>query len=815
MLRSRLFRRAFLVISVLVVLHTVALWMLTVPFIRTKTIEQETDAAQLMLDFTYDFVRTEYESQLKAGNTGNAAATLVLNLRSVLHDKRIARSGYFFVFNGSGTMLIHPNTKLEGTDVRAILDPVSGKPVFGEFVAAVHLPRRRLEYLWDRPGDFGNYTHKKIAWVRHFKPLDWYIVGSAYTADLQIPADAMLTRIIGASVIILIAYLLILALFIRAHLRPIRDLAIAAHRVAGGDLTVHCDVGRRDELAVLARAFNDMVDQVRANIHQLDVKVNARTEELAGANRELRASVARMREIQDRLMESERLAREASKAKSAFVAAMSHEFRTPLNAIIGYSEMLEEECEDAGLDELIPDTTKIQMAGRQLLELVDDVLDLSRIEAGRMDFFIEEFPVADVVADCRATIQPQADRNNNALIVHCPPEVGTMASDRVRVRQVLINLLSNACKFTESGTVKLTAERVGAGDEWIEFRITDTGVGMTQEQVERLFRAFTQGDAAVERRFGGTGLGLNLSRRICRDLGGDITVVSHSGEGSTFTARLPAVAAPKGKDVAHASTEGTPPAAGQAEPIVLVVEDDDGVRNVIRRFLLREGVLVLTARDGEECLTLARKVRPSAITLDVVMPRMNGWTTLRELRADPALANIPVVLLTVEDNRDRGFALGASDYLVKPIDPRRLVQVLTKYLPPAPSHTILVIERRDDERSVFREILTRAKWRVSEARDRDEALASLDAGAPEIVLLDLPSFGTGAIGLLNELKRDDRLRDVPVLVQIAGGLSPEERDVLDAAADAVFDKSSFSREDLLDALRRLLRERAAQPEDRP
>jgi GAF domain-containing protein/CheY-like chemotaxis protein len=346
------------------------------------------------------------------------------------------------------------------------------------------------------------------------------------------------------------------------------------------------------------------------------------------------------------LEEKSREVEVASRHKSEFMANMSHELRTPLNAIIGYSEMLEEEAQDLAQEAFVPDLRKINAAGKHLLELINGVLDLSKIEAGRMELYLEDFEVPALVRDIVGVIQPLAEKNRNRVEVRCGPEAGGMHADLTKVRQALLNLLSNACKFTKGGAVTLAVERAaGPGGDWLTFAVTDTGIGMTPEQLARLFESFGQADASVSRRFGGTGLGLALSRRLARMMGGDITVASAHGQGSTFVLRLPAlVGAPAPEAVRESETAGD-----SGGGTVLVVDDDEAVRELMQRFLGREGFRVVATEGGEEALRLAREIAPDAITLDVMMPGMDGWAVLGALKADAATADIPVVVVTAKD----------------------------------------------------------------------------------------------------------------------------------------------------------------------
>ncbi len=412
--------------------------------------------------------------------------------------------------------------------------------------------------------------------------------------------------------------------------------------------------------------------------------------ELAAQNEQIQEQNRLVEQARQSALEARDAAEAANRAKSAFLANMSHELRTPLNAIIGYSEMLEEDAQGAGNAGLTSDLQKIRSAGRHLLGLINDVLDLSKVEAGKMKLYLETFDVAAVVDEVVATAQPLLEKNANRLEVRCAPGVGQLREDITKVRQVLLNLLSNAGKFTEKGTVSLDVSRENdVTGTWVVFRVRDTGIGMTPEQLGKLFQAFTQADGGTQRKYGGTGLGLALSRKFCVMMGGDINAQSEPGKGSTFTMRLPGdVENVDGEATSiHVSVKkrlsqivrltGGAPATGQAQgQRMLVIDDDPSVCELMTRLCGREGYEVVTAGTGEEGLKLAREKRPNLITLDVMMPGMDGWTVLKTLKADPQLSSIPVVMMTIADDRARGLALGAADYLVKPVDRNRLAGVL-------------------------------------------------------------------------------------------------------------------------------------------
>ena len=488
----------------------------------------------------------------------------------------------------------------------------------------------------------------------------------------------------------------------------------------------------------------------------------------------------------------------ASQAKSDFLASMSHELRTPLNAIIGYSEILLEESDDLVRPGLKPDLEKIRGAGKHLLGLINDILDLSKIEAGKMDLFLESIDVAVLLADVSATVQPLMAKNGNVFDVRYGPDLGMTHSDQTKVRQILLNLLSNAAKFTKQGRVVLAARRSTRGDDdCFEFEVSDTGIGMTTEQMAKLYSAFSQADASTTRNYGGTGLGLAITKHFCLMLGGDVMVRSEPGKGSTFVVTLPAVCPAADETLSLERAEGT---AGT----VLVIDDERATHDLLERELGARGYRVVHAAGGREGLRLARDVRPDAITLDIIMPEFDGWAVLRELKADMGLRGIPVVLVTVLGDREMGYALGADDYLTKPIDAEALLGVLGRFYADGGETPVLVVDDDPLTRDMLRRILSKRGWPVTEASSGSEALSAIGRTRPAVVVLDLMMPGMDGFEVLDTMRREAGWRDIPVVVVTAKDLTAEEVTWLNQHAYRVFQKGAYKRSELVGVIHEMI-----------
>jgi signal transduction histidine kinase/CheY-like chemotaxis protein len=554
--------------------------------------------------------------------------------------------------------------------------------------------------------------------------------------------------------------------------KPILNLVSAAKRIASEKSYAFRVANTSDgDIGTLINGFNELLHQIETRdekLHQyseqMEKAVAARTAELITVNEELKVSKER--------------AEFSNQAKSEFLANMSHELRTPLNAIIGYSELLEEEVEDIGKQDAIPDLRRISAAGKQLLGLINDILDLSKIEAGKTQLYIESFEIRHLIDEVVNTLQPLARQKHNTLAVNCSADLGWMEGDLVKIRQILFNLLSNACKFTERGNIWLeVVRRKEPNGDVILFWVRDTGIGMTPDQLSRLFRPFHQGDSSTARKYGGTGLGLAISYRFCHIMGGDISVESRPGEGSAFTLRLPAskeaaVKTPPAKIGLElpSKTLGT-----DTNRTVLVIDDDAIARDLMTRFLTREGFGVVSSGRGREALSLARQWHPAAITLDVLMGETSGWDILTALKADPELTEIPVIMVSIVDDKDRGFTLGANEYLTKPVNPDRLSAILKKLHVDGVPGTVLIIEDDEASRLLLRRLLNREGWETIEAQNAREGLEKISLAAPSLILLDLMTPEMDGFEFVTRLYEQEQYRSIPIVVLTAMELTEDDK----------------------------------------
>jgi len=698
------------------------------------------------------------------------------------------------------------NTRLNGIGDQIksmrVQSDEDGKPKMDEFDKSFRELASSWRIFYE---NFGRDQSRAITEVvMHAEPLSQKVIQKLlpelqqYEKDrVEMASDhfydaARVTDLITVVIFVISGFLAgLLAVLVSRHFtRGLGALKAGADAIGAGKLDYAIPPLGTDEIGGVARTFNDMATRL----------LSARGA-ITRANAELEQ---RHHELQV-LMEA---AEAANQAKSQFLANMSHELRTPMNAIIGYSEMLTEEAEDLGQEDFIPDLRKINAAGKHLLALINDILDLSKIEAGKMDLYLETFDLQTTVRDVVTTMQPLIDVNENKLVVDVPADAGAMHADLTKVRQGLFNLLSNASKFTDHGEIRLTVRRETVeGTDWIHFQVTDSGIGMSPEQTQKVFQAFTQADPSTTRKYGGTGLGLTITKKFCEMMGGSINFSSELGKGTTFIIRLPALVADDKKQqqaaeparqraAAKAATNG---AAGS----VLVIDDDPVVQELMRSFLGKEGYRVTVAGGGEEGLVCARQLRPDVITLDVAMPKMDGWSVLSTLKADPDLNDIPVIMLTMVDNKGMGYALGAAEYMTKPINRERLVSVLRKYSRLRDSRPVLIVEDDPDTRSILKGTLEKDGWKVETAENGRVALAIVGHGLPGVVLLDLMMPEMDGFTFVSEFHQLAEARSVPIIVLTAKDLTEDDRRRLNGYVEQVVQKG-FNTDSLLKQVRDLV-----------
>jgi signal transduction histidine kinase/CheY-like chemotaxis protein len=526
-----------------------------------------------------------------------------------------------------------------------------------------------------------------------------------------------------------------------------------------------------------------------------------KTRELFSTNNELKDINNNLEElVKERtadLIRARDEAIDASKVKSQFLANMSHELRTPLNAIIGYSEMLEEEAQEMGESAFAEDLNKIHNSGKHLLTLINDILDLSKIEAGKMDIYLEVCELDGFVRDVAAAVDPIMSKNGNQFKINGIP--GFFRTDVTKLRQIMLNLLSNASKFTTNGHIVLEIEQAIEYDKpGLRFRVTDNGIGMTQEQIEKLFVAFTQADLSTTRKYGGTGLGLAISQRFAVMLGGHIQVESQIDKGSVFTLWLPhsveAGSSDKTLDISNDQ-----PLDGIPRRTVLIIDDDLDMLKLLQRHLQRERFSVLLALNGKDGLKLAREHKPDAILLDVMMPGMDGWSVLGSLKkeTDPDIAAIPVILLSITDDRKLGYALGASEYLVKPVQRERLISVIHQYVTNREAGSVLVIEDDLPTSDMMTKMLQREGYEVSRAGNGRLAIERMAVSTPQLILLDLMMPEMDGFQFVAELKNHPEWHSVPIVVITAKTITTEDRARLNGRVSNILQKGQSSTNDLL------------------
>jgi PAS domain S-box-containing protein len=514
---------------------------------------------------------------------------------------------------------------------------------------------------------------------------------------------------------------------------------------------------------------------------------------------EQRQLLVELQRTNQSLKDQREQAEKASKVKSEFLANMSHELRTPLNAIIGFSEILIADyatCSKEVVEEFLENIGK---SGKHLLHLINDVLDLSKVESGKMELRSADCDLMEMMEDVRGTMKPIADRKEVHIVTEYNARIKTIFADQQKFKQILYNLLSNAVKFSHTGgTVMIHTNIV---DEMLEIKIEDHGIGIKQEDQYRIFQAFQQVDSSYSRKYQGSGLGLALAKKFVEIHGGTITFLSEYGAGSTFRFTLP---------INNRMTDHQKNIPGSA-PLVLVVEDTPEVARLLEVYLTEGGYRVAVAVNGVQAVEMAKELRPHAITLDVMLPLKDGWTVLRELKSDESTRQIPVIVISILDEKQRGFSLGAVDYLVKPVERHQLLNRLKMLGLDARVNrvTTVVIDSETDAQSHMRRILSEGRFDVFSALTGKEGIVVVRERKPDIIILDFLLPDMACFDIVQVLKKDDVTKRIPIILTTHAELTPEEKARLSTGVDAIIRKNAFSREELFGEIKRLIEEENA------
>jgi signal transduction histidine kinase/CheY-like chemotaxis protein len=543
------------------------------------------------------------------------------------------------------------------------------------------------------------------------------------------------------------------------------------------DLADNSDEASSEDASVelMTLAFSRMADEVQ-------VLIDSRTKEME---------------------ESRDEAQEANEQKSKFFANMSHELRTPLNAILGYGEMLYEECEDLGYEDLMPDLQKITSAGTHLLSLINNVLDLSKIEAGKMELYLTSFEIEKLVETLKDVNAPLASKNDNGFKINVQDAIGSMTQDETKLRQCVTNFLSNAFKFTKSGLVTLDVNTSMKDDiEMIEFKVTDDGEGMSEEGVAKVFEEYTQAERSTSATHGGTGLGLPISKRFAELMGGDVSVSSEKGKGSVFVISVPRISSDQ-QDLDDGIAESV-----NEDNICVLIDDDVAMHDLIRRTIVKAGMRLIGATDGEQGLKMIRELKPKLILLDVLMPGRDGWSILKECKSDEEIKDIPVVMVSQMSQEKLASSLGADDYLTKPIDRAKFLETVSGLIgADGKNKTILVVDDDANTRDILKRSLIDAGYDPVLAKDGKEGLTKLDKN-PSLIVLDLEMPRMDGFEFLENLISLKAEKDRPnVLVYSGKDLTDVQAELLNQNVEGLIKKDEVSINQLPGLVAKILKEK--------
>lgn len=500
-------------------------------------------------------------------------------------------------------------------------------------------------------------------------------------------------------------------------------------------------------------------------------------------------------------------ANDANLAKSKFLANMSHELRTPLNAIIGYSELLIEEAEDLGIDTMTEDLKRITDSGSHLLSLINDILDISKIEAGRLELYITEFDLVKTLEMAKDISSPLGEKNNNQVVFEYDSNLGLMNNDETRIKQCIINLISNACKFTSNGLVSITVRKIHDGEqENVEFIIKDTGIGMKEEQLQKIFEEFSQASDDTTSKFGGTGLGLTITKTLVEMMGGSVAVASEEGVGSAFTLIIPTryenvqAAGPEEQKSDQLIIESS------NEPLILIIDDDENIHEIVKRKLADQQFRIISARNGFEGISKSKQYKPDLILVDILMPGKDGWNTILEINATDGFETIPVVVISTIDEKLTAKSFGAKAFVQKPIDKDVLLkEIRAIFSEDFESLNALVIDDDPDARDLAVRLLKGVGFKVDLASNGKEGLEKLSFGF-DLVILDLQMPVMDGFEFLKELDSGNyKIQKEPeIIVYSSLQLDEVVRQQLIERCSGILDKNRINSQDDLEATVRSL-----------
>ena len=579
-----------------------------------------------------------------------------------------------------------------------------------------------------------------------FKNIKYALVTEMQTHELFGPIRNLFINMSSAVLVALLLAFALTTFLILGLLKPLRNLIEVSERIKLGYYSERARVQTKDEIGELSKSFNEMVNAVETDVIRREKD---------------KQTVSVLKEE----------AEQASKAKSAFLANMSHELRTPMNAIIGYSEILTEDATDNQHQEYIPDLKKINSAGKHLLQLINDILDISKIEAGKMELDIQDINFASLAQEVADTSDALVTKNGNTLKVIKDESIHHITGDSVKIKQILFNLISNAAKFTENGTITLGYKTHQNDNNFLSIYVQDTGIGIEKDKVAKVFEEFGQADSSTTRKYGGTGLGLSLVKKFVELMGGSIKLESEIGKGSTFTVTIPKnISTPESitEDVKNNEEIET------GKKVILVVDDDKSARDLIRRNLEKEGYIVLTASNGDEAIEIANQKNPHLITLDIMMPKKSGWETLKALREYIKFKDTPVIMISMLDDDNTAKGLGADDYLKKPVDRNKLIDAITKQKEKMKNNNIMIIDDLKDNRDIVKRHLKDYNFNFSEADNGKDAIEKLQAKPVDGIILDLMMPVMDGFEFLTRIKEYNQLKDIPIIVLTAKDLNSDE-----------------------------------------